>query len=473
MHVSRRAKTEGQSRGYAHKRLIAQVEPRAAASGPFWSLTKMTTRIGNRFPLSRIAHTAIGEIRLAVQAAPGGLRYVAPIIVWAIASIGLGGVLGLAAVALPPMGAFGIVAVVGLVLLWVMPDLPLVSPGLIRKAFFVMLVTDLCVPYYYTFQLSGLPWISARRVATVCLLAPFFVAVAASSDVRRQIWERVRRSLPIVICAIGFLVMATLSVLTSMLPTASLSDLVDVVLSMYVPFFAMIYVARDNDDVVLILKVICVCALFNTTAGAVQFLLQHNFFIQIFPTSMFDRLIENNPMLGILLPGIKHFRHGHYRAEASFMNALSFGEFEIIVIPIGLFFALHREKFSDRILGWAVVFGGIVGIFCSGSRGGWLGIFVSLPVFIAAWSIRRATRSREKSRPGNCRFMRPCFVRLCRRIDLLLPHFPRYGLGRRIGGKQHASAILTVGGRNSADFGKSYYRAWFGDGRLRNFGLYN
>jgi hypothetical protein len=40
----------------------------------------------------------------------------------------LGFVVGLSAVILPPMGAFGIVAVAGLVLLWVMPDLPLVSP---------------------------------------------------------------------------------------------------------------------------------------------------------------------------------------------------------------------------------------------------------------------------------------------------------------------------------------------------------
>jgi hypothetical protein len=231
----------------------------------------MTNRIGNRLPLSRIAYTAVREIRLAVQAAPSGLGYVAPIIAWAVASIGLGVVLGIAAVILPPMGAFGIVAVAGLLLLWVMPDLPLVSPGLIRKAFFVMLVTDLCVPYYYTFQLSGLPWISVRRVATACLLAPFLVAVASSSDVRRQIVERIRTSLPILICAIGFLVMATLALLTSVMPVAPFSALVDMVLSMYVPFFATVYVARDNDDVALILKIICVCALFNTTAGAVRF----------------------------------------------------------------------------------------------------------------------------------------------------------------------------------------------------------
>src|ERR1700677_3441506 len=169
--------------------------------------TEMTTRIRNRFTLSQIASVAMAETRLAGRAVPSVLRYLGPIVAWTVASIALGGVLGLSAVILPPMGSFGIVAVAGLVLLWVMPDLPLVSPGLIRGMFFVMLVADLCIPYYYTVQFSGLPWISARRLATFSLIVPFLLAVAASHEVRRQIVERVRASLPILICAIGFLSM--------------------------------------------------------------------------------------------------------------------------------------------------------------------------------------------------------------------------------------------------------------------------
>src|ERR1700721_1321515 len=173
----------------------------------------MTTRIRNRFALSQVASVAMAETRLAGRAIPNVLRYLAPIVAWTVASIALGIVLGLSAVVLPPMGAFGIVAVAGMVLLWVMPDLPLVSPGLIRKAFFFMLIADLMIPFYYTVQISGLPWISARRVATFALILPFLVAVAASSEVRQQIMERVRASLLIFICAAGFLAVAALLVL--------------------------------------------------------------------------------------------------------------------------------------------------------------------------------------------------------------------------------------------------------------------
>jgi hypothetical protein len=149
----------------------------------------MAVRAEIRSRLSQVATIAVAETKLVARALPSALRHLAPIVAWAAASIVLGLVVGLAAVALPPLGSFAIVAVVGLVLLWVMPDLPLVRPEFIRKTFFVMLIADLCVPYYYTIQLAGLPWISARRLATFTLIVPFVLAIAASSEVGRQIVE--------------------------------------------------------------------------------------------------------------------------------------------------------------------------------------------------------------------------------------------------------------------------------------------
>jgi O-antigen ligase len=360
----------------------------------------MTTRIRNRFALSQIGSVAIAETRLAGRAIPNVLRNLAPIVAWAVASIALGVLLGFSAVILPPMGAFGIVAIAGLVLLWVMPDLPLVSPAFIRKAFFFMLIADLVIPFYYTIQFSGLPWISARRLATFALIAPFLVAVAASSEVRRHIAERIRASLLIFICATGFLAMAGLSILTSISPTESTSALVDAVLSWYVPFFAMIYIARDKNDIIFLLKIICLCAIFNTGAGVIEFFLKHRFFIDIFPKSMLATMIQSNPTLSDLLPNPQDFRNGLFRASSTFVTPLSFGEFEIIVIPIGLFFLLHREKLFERTLGGAVALGGIVGIFCSGSRGGFVGVIASVAVFVAFYSIRQAVSSRGSLVPA-------------------------------------------------------------------------
>jgi O-antigen ligase len=328
------------------------------------------------------------------------VRHLAPIVAWAVASIGLGFVLGISAVILPPMGAFAIVAVAGLVLLWVMPDLPLVSQRLIRRAFFVMLVTDLIVPYYYMVQFSGLPWISARRLATFGLIAPFLVAIASSSDVRRQIVERARASLLLFICAAGFLATVALSIFTSVSPSESFSAFTDAILSWYVPFLAMVYIAKDKNDVVFLLKIICLCAIFNTAAGLVEFFVQRRFFGDIFPRSTLATMVENNPSLSVLLPHAQDFRNGLFRASSTFVTALSFGEFQIIVIPIGLFFFLHREKLFERVLGGLVAFGGPIGIFCSGSRGGFVGAIASVAAFVAFYSIRKATSSKTSLVPA-------------------------------------------------------------------------
>ena len=163
--------------------------------------------------------------------------------------------------------------------------------------------------------------------------------------------ERVRASLLLFICAAGFLATAALSIFTSVSPSESFSAFADAILSWYVPFFAMIYIARDRNEVVFLLKIICLCAIFNTGAGVVEFFLKHRFFIDIYPKGMLAAMIESNPTLANLLPSPQDFRNGLFRASSTFVTPLSFGEFQIIVIPIGLFFFLHREKLFERVLG--------------------------------------------------------------------------------------------------------------------------
>jgi O-antigen ligase len=164
----------------------------------------------------------------------------------------------------------------------------------------------------------------------------------------------------------------------------------------------MVYIIRDKNDIVFILKIISACAIFNTAGGVVNFVLQEDVFLRLIPPSMLNTLIANNPTLQYLLPSLNfaHWRHGLYRSQSIFVTPLSFGEFEIIVIPIGLFFALHRNNLSEKILGWAVVVGGLIGIYSSGDRAAWLGFIVSLSVFIAIWSIRRAMKSKTSLMPA-------------------------------------------------------------------------
>ncbi|MGB3583688.1 MAG: hypothetical protein WBA40_21605 [Roseiarcus sp.] len=426
----------------------------------------MTTRIGSRFAVSQIASVAMAETRLAARAAPDVLRHLAPFVAWATAAIGLGAIVGFAAVVLPPLGAFGIVAMVAVLLLWVMPETRLVYPALIRKTFYVTLVVNLCVPYYYMVQFAGLPWISARRIVAFALILPFLLAVASSSEVRQQIASRLLASPLILICAAGYLVMAILSIPESLIPGESLSALVDSLLEWYVPFVAMIYIIRDEKDIVRLLKIICLCALLNSALGVVEFYFKHRFLVDVFPKSMLAALAESNPMLQTLVDGTGAWRNGIFRATSTFLVPLSFGEFEIIVIPIALFFAMHRQNLFERCLGWTVAIGGIVGILVSGSRGGYVGFLASMGAFIAIWSIRKALSHRTSLAPAIVGTMGAISSLIVGRTDSFLAQSPQYGARGRQRTSQHGGAMDSMAGRVAFHRVKSDHRArlrdrWF------------
>ena len=359
----------------------------------------MATRAGNRNVVALAAATAITDTRLILRGAPRAIRLLARTAGWVVASVVFGLTLGVAAVILPPTGAFGVVALAAVVLLWVMPDLPVVSTGAIRKTFFVMLAVDLCVPFYYTVQVAELPWISARRVATFALVAPFSLALASSPDVRGRVAGRMRSSRLICVCAFGYLAMAFLSVFTSVWTTQSASFLSEVLLTWYVPFVATIYVIENEEDVRFLLKVICCCALFITAAGVLEFFLQRRYFFDIYPKPMLDAFLAANPIIEAEYES-SPFRNGLYRASSIFGTPLSFGEFEIIVAPIGLYFAAHGRSAFERALGWVVALGAIVGVFVSGSRGAYIGLFVSAAVFLVIWAVRKAIHDRASLAPA-------------------------------------------------------------------------
>jgi hypothetical protein len=183
-----------------------------------------------------------------------------------------------------------------------------------------MLVVNLCVPYYYTVQFGGLPWISARRIVAFALIMPFLLAIASSSEVRRRIASRLLASPLILICAAGYLVMAIVSIPGGSLPGESLSTLVDALLEWYVPFLATIYVVRDEKDIVRVLKVICFCGLINSALGVVEFYFKHRFLVDVFPKSMLVSLAESNPTLQTLVDGTASYRNGIFRASSTFLT---------------------------------------------------------------------------------------------------------------------------------------------------------
>ena len=243
-----------------------------------------------------------------------------------------------------PIGAIGIISLPALVLLWVMPELPAVSDKLVRRLFLAMLIVDLCLPAYYTIDLKGLPWISARRIVTFALIVVFAYAISSSSAAREQIAANLRSAKSISISALGFLIMVILSVFTSVRPPESLSQAFEVMLNWYVPFLAVLYAIRSERDILLLVRVIAVCALFVSGAAVVEFIIHQRIFVNLIPEPLLSSLIEANPVFAIFV-NTPAYRLGVWRSVSIYTTPLSLGEFGAMVAPLGLFYLVHGRAF--------------------------------------------------------------------------------------------------------------------------------
>jgi O-antigen ligase len=340
-----------------------------------------------RLGATRARGFVLGHAGWVVRSAP-------PVIAWAAVAVFLGIIVGFSAVILPPAGAFVIPAISFMIVLWAMPDLYSVPRGVVRKLFFVVLVADLCVPPYYAIVGTGLPWISIRRLVTFPLILAFAIVIAGSSADRARVAERFGAAKAISICAFGFLAMIWLSVVTADAPFGSVSPAVDSFLTWYVPFFALVYLVRDERDIERIFRIACWCAIFVTTAGLVEFFVQHNIFLYILPAPMLQALLAADPLYQVLLkPSI---RNGLYRSVSNYTDVLSFGEFAAMALPLSYYFLFHPQRSNDRIFGWTILLASLAGLFASGSRGGYISTLAAAPAFATLWVVRK-TRSEKMS----------------------------------------------------------------------------
>ena len=272
--------------------------------------------------------------RAAFGGAPRWLRDALPFVAWAVVAVVYGGVVGFASIILPPTGALGLVAVAGLVLLWVTPDLARVPTKSLRVLFFISLAVNLCVPNYYAYQIPGLPWISVRRLAAVPLIVVFAVALAGSCNFRARLTSSLDSLKSISIGVIGFLVMIFLSIFTSASFTASISGVVDAILIWFLPFFATIYVMRNEEDLFKFVRIIGWCALLVSCVGVLEFITHHRIALELMPGSLRASLLASNPSFA-LIENANPYRNGEYRSSSIFGVPLCFAEFAAMVAPFG------------------------------------------------------------------------------------------------------------------------------------------
>ncbi len=140
-------------------------------------------------------------------------------------------------VMLPPLAVFGIIGLATAVLLWVMPDLPLVNERQLKFVFFAAVFTQFSLPVYYAIALPGLPWISIRRVLWFSMIALTALAFASSASDRARARQIIADNALLSFFVFGYLGSIVISILTSAAWPASLQDAVNSLLYWYFALF--------------------------------------------------------------------------------------------------------------------------------------------------------------------------------------------------------------------------------------------
>ena len=237
----------------------------------------------------------------------------------------------------------------------------------------------------------------------------------------------------------------------------------DAILEWYVPFFAAIYVIEDQEDILFLLKIVCVSAILIALGGIIEFRMERNIFLGMLPKSFLDDFLANNPTFARGLEAI--YRNGIYRASSIFAVSNSFGEFEAIVVPIGLFFAAYGRTVYSKGLGCAAVVAAMAGIVVSGARCGYIAFLPTTALFAVIWAFRKARENKASLAPAFVMVAGGMGFLLTIAAILFLAPRARAGFRRRLCRLQHAEPFRSVASRLAAHLEQPRDRPRLFDGR--------
>jgi O-antigen ligase len=313
---------------------------------------------------------------------------------WSALILFVGTITGAMTVLFPPMASIGMVAVIGVILLWAMPDLPTIPDKLLRRMFFLMVAVLLCIPNYYAIDTGILPWISVRRFFIGAVILLFCITIAGSKDAREKVVDAVESNQFLSFLTLGFLAMLVISLFTANVWVVSLNGLVDSLLTWYVPIFACILVVRTADDVIVLLKIMACALVWDTLLGVIEFFVQRRYYFDIFPQSVLQNMLASNPALEIIYNTV-WIRNGIYRSSSIYTVPLSFGELAAVVAPIGAYFIFHGQNAKWRVVGLIAIIASFVALIISGSRGGFISFLAAMPIMLALWVFRSSKIDRR------------------------------------------------------------------------------
>ncbi|MGH7017937.1 MAG: O-antigen ligase family protein, partial [Caulobacteraceae bacterium] len=280
------------------------------------------------------------------------------------------------------------VGVLGLIVIWALPDLDRAPTKALGGLFFATLVLGAVWPNYLCIALPGLPWITVVRITSFPMAVILLICVSASPEFRDRT-AQVLKATPILLwLVVAFTVLEVVSVGFSTDVGDSLQKLVVALVGWTAMFFASAYLfscegrmkawAATMWAMAIGLGVLC-CDEYHARhilwAGHIPHFLQVS-----------DELMKR------YLAGFGRNYTNEYRTKGTFTTPLGMGEFFALAMPFVIQFVLGEYRTRTRILAGLSAAFLFIPILFTGSRTGMIGYFMAIMLYLPIWGLQRWRR---------------------------------------------------------------------------------
>lgn len=282
-------------------------------------------------------------------------------------------------------------ALLALLIIWALPDSSNPPTNWVRRLLFCFIVALLLWPDYLAFDLPGLPWITALRLFAVPLAAVFLISISVSSGFRQAIRDRLSVAPVTIVLLLLFFGIATMSVLLSSDPEASLNKLVVAGLYWLLTFFAAIWVFSQRRTPTVFAGLIWAFAIVTCLIGLQEWRLQMIPWAGSIPSF----LAIEDPAVQNILSAKSRATTGIYRVQSKFTTPLGFAEFLAFASPFILYFAVYGRNWLIKLAAMGSLPLILLSIIRTDSRLGFVGFCMTFLLFLGLWALRQWAQKRD------------------------------------------------------------------------------
>lgn len=306
-------------------------------------------------------------------------RLIPPIVGIAIGLIaglllGLAGLSALMLLALP-------ILVLVLLIVWLWPDRDApIGPYVGRILLGLMLVLGFW-PSYLALRLPGLPWISPNRLFGFALLMMLLFSLGTCVHLRRHLAATLAAVHPAGWLYLTFVLAQLLSIAFHPQPFAAVTQVFNFHLAFSLPFFAALATCQDVAVRERVFTIMVAVYTFQFALGFGEAMTQSIFWAPYVP----DVLRADPELVNRILSGASRAYVDVHRAQGTFTTPLSYAELFALLMPFVFAWGARSPRLMARIVAGLLSFAGLVAVYLSQSRLGFIGVIAGTIVFWAAW----------------------------------------------------------------------------------------